>query len=173
MPRDGLAPATTNRRGFLKATAATIGISSIPLTVSAESKPDPVGVKGTYRRPVKQKHIENAREQALHAAPNVSSDTDQVVLAGDPIPDNGYLAGYAVVVADGAPIEQIFRVSEPQPLSEITANSKRTIGRTTTQRTDIAQSASSRGGMPSEYREQQERNAHESIEQFLAENGGK
>ncbi|WP_275882369.1 hypothetical protein [Halorhabdus sp. BNX81] len=157
----------------MKATAATIGISSIPVGVSAESTPEPVGVKGTRRQPVKQKHIDNARTQALDGIENGASETDQIVLASDPTPEEGYLAGYALVVKNGAPIERIFRVSEPQPIAEIRGESKQSLQQASTHSARSKRPAETQGKSPGDYRKQQERNAHESIEQFLAENGGK
>ena len=172
MSHDRLVSATSNRRDFLRATVATIGISSIPLTASAKSAPEPVGIKGTRRQPVTQKDIENARAQVGDNTPQIATNTNQVMLASNPVPDDGYLAGYALVLKDGVPIEQIFRVSEPQPVSEIKGEPHKIGKQADIQRSESPVPDSSQGISPEKYRQQREQDAHESIEQFLSKAGG-
>lgn len=180
----------SKRRSFLKATAATIGTAVVPTTVAGKNTPRPVGLKGNKRRPVKRKHIENARAEVLESKTDWSQNAGKAAVNGRPIPEDGYLAGYAIAVENGAPVEVIHRVSEPQSWENVRKErisvdemarppqAKRPGGRRMKESRNQGKGHARSGGVkvqstPPGIRKQQEENAHKTIDEFLAEKGGK
>lgn len=160
-----------NRRTFLKLSATTAGSLILPSTVSGKSKPRAVGLKGNHDRPVDRGRIEDARSEILGGV-SAQSSSDLAFVADDPVPEDGYLAGYALTIKNGAPVEMIQTVSEPQPIEKIRGTTGKRPGQKEPRRAVEAQEQSPPGLSKREFRNRRESRAHRSVEQFLAEKGG-
>lgn len=107
-----------SRRRFLKHGAATIAGASLigsVGSVAADSGVDPLVLKGTPDRPISVDHIEQRREEYLRNHLEGRSDTLDEVVVGTPIvSETEFVAGYGLAFENGAPVEFVRPVSEPE-----------------------------------------------------------
>lgn len=107
-----------SRRRFLKHGAATIAGASLIASVgsaAADSGVDPLVLKGTPDRPISVDHIETRREEYLRNHLEGRSDTlDEVVVGTPTVSETEFVAGYGLAFENGAPVELVRPVSEPE-----------------------------------------------------------
>lgn len=107
-----------SRRRFLKHGAATIvGASLIGNVGSVAANPgvDPLVLKGTRDRPLSVDDIDSRRREYLREHLAGRSDTlDEVVVGRPDIPADEFVAGYGLAFQNGAPVEFVRPVSDPE-----------------------------------------------------------
>lgn len=107
-----------SRRRFLKHGAATITCVSLigsMGSVAADPGVDPLVLKGTRDRPLSVDEIDSRRREYLREHLAGRSDTlDEVVVGRPDIPADEFVAGYGLAFKNGAPVEFVRPVSDPE-----------------------------------------------------------